>query len=117
MFDAPDKALSMNERLHWAAKAERVAAWRHATNIQARAQLLEPRGLGPSLVQVSLRFPHARRRDPHNYVATVKPIIDGLVDAGVWPDDTPEHVRTLEPTLHVVADRPAAVHIELWRTP
>lgn len=31
-----------------------------------------------------------RRRDPHNYHATMKPIVDRLVQAGLWPDDTPE---------------------------
>lgn len=38
-----------------------------------------------------------RRRDPHNFYPTIKPIIDGLTDAGLWPDDTPEFVRTFEP--------------------
>lgn len=114
MFDMPDKALTLNERLHWAARAERVKTWRHATRAHAHLQLIEPKDLGPSLVQVAFRFPQKRRRDPHNYFATVKPIIDGLVDAGVWPDDTPAHVKTLEPELFVVAGHPAAVHIELW---
>jgi len=47
----------------------------------------------PSFVRVTfgVRDP-GRRRDPHNYMPTVKAIIDGLVDAGVWPDDTPEDV-------------------------
>jgi hypothetical protein len=29
----------------------------------------------------------------------VKPIVDGLVDADLWPDDTPEWVTTVEPVL------------------
>ena len=37
------------------------------------------------------------RRDPHNVFATVKPIVDGLVDARFWPDDTAEWVTVLEP--------------------
>ena len=32
------------------------------------------------------------RRDQDNLVPTLKPCIDGLVDAGVIPDDTPEYV-------------------------
>jgi crossover junction endodeoxyribonuclease RusA len=37
--------------------------------------------------------PDARRRDSDNFVAHVlKPIKDGIVDAGVIPDDTDEYV-------------------------
>lgn len=39
-----------------------------------------------------------------HYFATVKPIVDGLVDAGLWPDDTPEWVTTTEPRLVVRRD-------------
>jgi len=48
---------------------------------------------------VSFVFPVTtnRRRDPHNFYPTIKPIIDGLTDAGLWPDDTPEYVMTVEP--------------------
>jgi crossover junction endodeoxyribonuclease RusA len=41
-----------------------------------------------------------RRRDPHNYYPTVKPIVDGLTDAGFWVDDTPEYVETREPIFY-----------------
>lgn len=40
-----------------------------------------------------------RRRDPMNLVASLKPIEDGVVDAGVIPDDTPEFS---EPTVPVI---------------
>lgn len=46
-----------------------------------------------------------RRRDPHNYFPTVKPVVDGLIDAGLWPDDTPEWVTTTEPTLRAYGSR------------
>lgn len=39
---------------------------------------------------VTYRFllPNARRRDVANLVAACKPYIDGIVDAGVLPDDS-----------------------------
>ena len=40
-----------------------------------------------------------RRRDPSNLIATQKPILDGLVDAGLVPDDTPEYVNELMPKI------------------
>lgn len=49
-------------------------------------------------VQIPVRG--RRRRDPHNYTGTVvKAIVDGLVDAGFWPDDTGEHVTIVDPML------------------
>jgi hypothetical protein len=58
-----------------------------------------------------------RRRDPHNYFATVKPIIDGLVDAGLWPDDTPAWVTTTEPALRITSDQTVTVTITPRHTP
>lgn len=55
--------------------------------------------LGPSNVQVCLPVPDCRSRDPHNYEVTVKPIVDGLVTAGVFPDDSPDYVTVLPTTL------------------
>ncbi|WP_128683426.1 hypothetical protein [Actinomyces qiguomingii] len=37
-------------------------------------------------------FPDRRRRDTHNLMPTVKPIVDGLVDAGLLPDDDTRHL-------------------------
>ena len=40
-----------------------------------------------------------------NYIGTiVKAVIDGLVDAGCWPDDTAEWVEIRQPTLQVGGD-------------
>ena len=56
----------------------------------------------PSLVTVALPFARAGTRDPMNYVGTVvKALIDGMVDAGCWPDDTAEWVEVRQPVLEV----------------
>lgn len=73
----------------------------------------------PCLVVVELGFHTNRRRDPHNYIGTVcKSLIDGLVLAGLWPDDNPEWITVREPIL-TVHDRvpkdnvlPFAVHLK-----
>lgn len=60
------------------------------------------RALPPTEVLVSIPFATHRRRDPHNYTGTVvKALIDGLRDAGCWPDDTAEYVRVADPILTV----------------
>jgi hypothetical protein len=113
-FDIPAKCLTMNQRLHWAQKAKISRLWRDAAAEAARAHVLGGSRLAryvgelqqpPSLVTVHLPVKGNRRRDPHNWFPTIKPIIDGLVDAGFWPDDTPQWVRCTEPLLVVNGDR------------
>ena len=105
-FDPPGKLLSMNDRMHWRPKAALTAAWVEvawrAGQQWARRQKWSP---VPCTVQLLVPVRDRRRRDPHNYFATVKPVIDGLVLAGLWPDDTPEWVRTIEPALVLGATR------------
>lgn len=103
-FAAPAEYLTLNQRLHWWERAARTEAWRTAAALHARNAARQD-GIGTPLPSCDLRFVFSvkgnRRRDPHNWVATVKPIVDGLVDAGWWPDDTPDHLSTTEPRLHV----------------
>jgi crossover junction endodeoxyribonuclease RusA len=96
-FVAPDKLLNMNTQLHRYIRASQVKQWRTAAFYHARAAGI--RALGPSVIEWTIDFPSKRRRDPHNFFPTLKPIIDGFVDAGLWPDDTPQWVSTTEPTL------------------
>ena len=105
-FPLPAKCLTMNQRLHWAQKSKISRAWRDAAS-DAADEHIDPALYGylpPSLVTVHLPVKGNRRRDPHNWFPTIKPIIDGLVDAGLWPDDTPEWVRCTEPVLVVGGD-------------
>lgn len=41
-----------------------------------------------------------RKRDTHNLIRALKPLVDGLVDAGVCIDDDTEHYRGTEPVIH-----------------
>lgn len=101
-FPRPTPALlNLNDRHHWRRKATDVAAWRQMAlyNAAKRAHHIEQE---PSMVCVTLDVPDRRRRDPSNAFPCVKAIVDGLVDAGWWPDDTPEWVTVCEPVLRVV---------------
>lgn len=95
-FAPPAKRLSMNDRTHWRSKANATKLWRTA----AYAVALKPWGgwpppWRPCFVRVTFPVRDNRRRDADNPAPTVKAIVDGLVDAGVWPDDSPEWVETL----------------------
>lgn len=96
-FLAPAKLMSLNDRMHWRRRADATKWWR--TRAAWAAREARVRQLPRSLITVELPVRDSRRRDPHNYLPTVKAIIDGLVDAGVWPDDNPTWVAVTEPRL------------------
>ena len=87
--------LTLNQRLHWAARSRLTRGLRESTAWLANLPAL------PS-VHVVLHYRPAdnRRRDPDNIVATLKPCLDGLVDAGIVPDDTPQFVSWSQPVIH-----------------
>lgn len=60
---------------------------------------LGPLPLLPAEVSITLPVKDNRRRDPHNFLPACKAIIDGLIDAGLAPDDTPNYITTTEPVL------------------
>lgn len=95
------RPLTTNDRLHFRPKARYVAAIREAVAWRAREAKIPPQ----EHVTVQLHYApgDARRRDAPNLVATSKPAVDALVDAGVVPDDTARWVEELMPVLHVPA--------------
>ena len=96
-FVPPARMLNLNDGGHWAPRAARVKAWREATYWHAKAaRILEQ---PPSHVQVTLPVVSNRRRDPNNWSPTVKAIVDGLVDAGVFVDDNSQWVTDQLPIL------------------
>lgn len=85
-FDWPRPPLSMNYRLHRMAEAKITATVR----AEAREAFM---WFGPfERVEVTLTWwvKDRRRRDDENPTPTLKALCDGLVDAGVVPDDTHE---------------------------
>lgn len=84
--------LTPNQRLHYAQKAALTAQIRRAATQCARAAKIPP--AGRSAVTTVWFPPDKRRRDANSLVLTAKAAIDGLVDAGVWPDDDPAHVAS-----------------------
>lgn len=112
-FHAPDVLLSANDRRHWRSRAQitrqwRKAAWAYA--VQAKTPALTSAGF-----VITFTHPTLRRRDASNLHPTVKAIIDGLVDAGVLPDDDDAHVTGTE-ILNTVdrALRIPYVSVRIW---
>lgn len=89
--------LSLNGRLHWAQQARIKAEVRGAAFWLAKSQRIP--ALDRPTVVLHYEPKGRARRDADNLVATLKPCVDGLVDAGVISDDTPDHVDTLMPVI------------------
>lgn len=92
------KPLSLNDRMHWRVRAEAVKQVRDDVHILCRAAKV------PKCEKISVHLmwfpgPLIRRRDPLNLVATLKAVEDGVVQAGVVPDDTPQYVKSVMPEI------------------
>lgn len=88
-FDLPYKRppLSLNGREHWAVRA-RVAK---ELRLLARLKCRHVPDMGRCRVTLVWWVNDRRRRDSDNPIATLKPLADGVTDAGVVTDD--DHTR------------------------
>lgn len=98
----------------------RKKAVRDAVDLVSRSTFHRTPGaipLGESNVHVTIPFSTNRRRDPHNYTSTVvKAVIDGLRNAGVFTDDTAEHLSVIDPTLVVGTELVVTIYPRTVRT-
>ncbi|RTE48808.1 hypothetical protein [Actinobaculum sp. 352] len=76
---------------HWAVTRRKTMNLRRLAAMQARAQRLRP-PRGRVRVTAWVQYPTRGRADPNNAAPTTKALIDGLTDAGIWPDDDHTHV-------------------------
>lgn len=87
-----DTWLSANDRHHWARKAQRTRDLRHLGGAIAKRDGLAGANLGRTQVFAHIGYPRAGKVDPANAYPTIKALIDGMVDAGVWADDDSDHI-------------------------
>ncbi len=106
-FDWVRPPLSANDRMHWRRKAQLTSTVRSAARLAFANHPPAPR------VEVRMTWvvTTRHRRDADNTVPTLKAICDGLVDAGIVPDDTPEFMVKHMPVI-VMGDR-AGVRVEV----
>jgi len=98
----PARAWSTNQdrNMNPYERAALIKLWKVAAKTHYRSHFGKA-ALAPSIVQIDIGTKTNAKRDPHNYCGTVlKAVIDGLVMAGCWPDDTPRWVGHREPIFH-----------------
>jgi len=95
---APAAFINSNERLHHMAKAKLTKAWRSAVEAETRRIMNGPLRT-PVRILAKIHKTGNRRWDPNNLAPTTKACVDGMVDAGLIPDDSwrevegPDHRR------------------------
>jgi len=96
-----DKWLSSNQRLHWAPKKDRTK-WIRARGFMVAIILNPKQYAGPVQITAHIGYPSNAKADPNNAAPTTKALIDGLVEAGMFIDDShewvlgPDHRRDTE---------------------
>lgn len=95
VIPAPTSLLTINaeRRIHWSKRAEIVKQWRWSAKICALDSRI------PKFLWCEIEAVVTQRRgklaDAGNHLPVVKASIDGLVDAGLVPDDNPEYVKAI----------------------
>ena len=83
--------INLNQRMHWAPKAKLTKAWRFGAMLTAASEAL-PTGLEKVHIVAHVVKSTNRQYDVHNLMPTLKACVDGLVDYGLIPDDTNDHL-------------------------
>lgn len=97
----PAKFINANDRLHWREKAKRVKAWRDMAHDRAAYNADHGVHYERAHVICAIRFPTNHRRDVGNFYGTAKACLDGIVDAGLLPDDSDVHVLGPDMRRHI----------------
>jgi Holliday junction resolvase RusA-like endonuclease len=86
--------ISANDRGHWSKNHRKTKQWRQTAQLVASSA--RNRGHLPLMerarIEVWFTYPTNHRRDVANLHPTVKALVDGVVDAGILPDDNDKHV-------------------------
>lgn len=89
-YSTPSPWLNSNQRKHRMQDAGLVAVWRELGKQSAQGY---PRITFPVRIVAHIWKARAGIYDPNNWAATTKPIVDGLVDAGLLEDDNYNYVH------------------------
>lgn len=93
-IEAPTRWLNANDRVHRVGDNPNVQAWKQEAEHAALFQN-EPIPLWPVTITATIHKARRGRWDAHNLYPTLKACIDGLVAAGLLPDDSNEYVTAV----------------------
>lgn len=86
--------LNANDRPHWTQKAKITAYLRCMAFLKgSEGKYTSYTKKRPCGLVVTIYAPTKRRMDPPNFYPTVKALVDGMTDAGIWTDDNHEVIK------------------------
>ena len=86
--------LNANDRPHWTQKAKITAYLRCMAFLKvSEGKYTTYTKKRPCGLVVTIYAPAKRRMDPPNFYPTVKALVDGMTDAGIWTDDNHEVIK------------------------
>ena len=100
----PGRPPTPNARRHWRQVQHDNAEWKSAAYTVAANERrkwesehgLNWRPLGHAVVSVAFGLPDRRTRDLDNLIASTKPLLDGIVGAGILLDDSIDVIQKME---------------------
>ena len=105
------KLITANDKPHWAVRARLTKQLRQWGYLLGReGEGIARFGLTHARVEVEFAYPDRRRRDRSNLAPTVKALMDGLIDAGLLPDDSD---RFLDGPHTIIADHLAGKRLNI----
>ena len=82
--------------MHWAPRSRWTKGWKDASYWAAESALRSHKmykGMRPvDNITISFEIHAIQSQDPDNMLASMKPIIDGIVQTGIIKDDTKEYI-------------------------
>lgn len=108
----PPSELSPNARVHWVKKYQAAQKLKEDVFYLAK-QAAIPR-FTTATIQFTFVVPDSRRRDPDNYLAMMKPVVDALVLADVLPDDNFSVVSYAPVLLQIGSKGNSRTIVEIW---
>lgn len=90
---AADELLNANRLPSRYEKAARTKALREKARLLGQVHASRQKITARTRVVFIYEFPRGGRRDAANWHPTTKALMDGLVDAGLWPDDSNRYVE------------------------
>lgn len=103
--------ITANDKPHWGVRARLTKQLRQWGYLLGReGEGVARLGLTHARVEMEFAYPDRRRRDRSNLAPTVKALMDGLIDAGLLPDDAD---RFLDGPHTVIAGHLAGKHLNI----
>lgn len=110
------KPLSLNDRTaSWQRWYRLTKPWRDTAIVLARKHRLPPLEHFTVVLHYAPRL--HRTRDAPNLEAVVKPLVDGLVKAGIAPGDDPRYYTPTTPEIHPATGEPGRLWLVVKELP